>query len=458
MIGNTKHFGLPGFGRVALALIALLAVFLIAGGSSRADVLGQAVTRAAAWSVILAIVIFGSFPRHEFRMPILLIGLVGVLGLLQLLPLPPSLWQSLPGREPFAYPEILPQGASLWRPLSISPGATLNAAHSIVVPIATLLLLSQARREELKAMLPVILVLCLVSAALGLVQFIGQGFDNPFINDVDGSVSGFFANRNHFTLFIAIGCLIAPVWATSGGRLVRWRAVAAVLMIVLFMLVVLAGGSRAGPILGLLGAVTGTVIAYRRLPTPGRGGSNRVLLATAAAALIVLAATLGVAIIFGRALSIDRFIAAGSADDFRLVLAPLTWQILQEYFPLGTGLGTFDPVFRMHEPLELLSPLYANHAHNDFIEIGVEGGIAAYGILLASIAWVGRQIAGAFRLPAHSQTATLRLTGGSIILLTLIASVADYPARTPMIMAVCALALAWLGVGPHHETRPTRPH
>jgi hypothetical protein len=31
-------------------------------------------------------------------------------------------------------------------------------------------------------------------------------------------VSGTFANRNHFALFMAIGCVLAPAWAVQSSR------------------------------------------------------------------------------------------------------------------------------------------------------------------------------------------------------------------------------------------------
>ncbi|MCY1164797.1 hypothetical protein D9M73_46870 [compost metagenome] len=69
------------------------------------------------------------------------------------------------------------------------------------------------------------MVLGMVTAAamLGLLQFSGSGFDNLFINDSPGQVSGNLANRNHFALLLSLGCVITPVWAFSGRNDFGWR-------------------------------------------------------------------------------------------------------------------------------------------------------------------------------------------------------------------------------------------
>ncbi|MGL1423567.1 hypothetical protein ACSTJ1_00050, partial [Vibrio parahaemolyticus] len=62
------------------------------------------------------------------------------------------LWQALTGRDLVAAAAI--GGNQPWRPLSLVPGATLNAAMSLVVPAATLLLLAGCREREVRVWLP----------------------------------------------------------------------------------------------------------------------------------------------------------------------------------------------------------------------------------------------------------------------------------------------------------------
>ena len=54
---------------------------------------------------------------------------------------------------------------------------------------------------------------------------------------------------------------------------------------------------------------------------------------------------------------------------------------LHHYGLAGTGFGTFVPVYQTAESLSGISPAILNHAHNDFIEIVLEGGIPAIALL-----------------------------------------------------------------------------
>src|SRR3546814_71064 len=128
---------------------------------------------------------------------------------------PPAIWAALPGRDVLL--GALP-GEAVWRPGSIVPSATINAASSLIVPVVTFTLVSALRDEE-KAWLPtILLVVIFLSMLVVLLEFSGVRVDNPFINDSVGSVSGTFANRNHFALFLGLGCLITPVWAFAGTQ------------------------------------------------------------------------------------------------------------------------------------------------------------------------------------------------------------------------------------------------
>ncbi|WP_207147621.1 hypothetical protein, partial [Listeria monocytogenes] len=87
---------------------------------------------------------------------------------------------------------------------------------------------------------------------VGLVQFSRIIYDNPFVNDSPGELSGTFANRNHFALFMAIGCLLAPTWGITGERLAYWRLPAVAALLLLLFLTILGSGSRAGLGLGVV--------------------------------------------------------------------------------------------------------------------------------------------------------------------------------------------------------------
>src|SRR3546814_10970953 len=92
--------------------------------------------------------------------------------------------------------------------------------------------------------------------------------------------SDLFANRNHFALFLAMGCLIAPVWAFAGKQNARWRAPVALALMTLFALIILATGSRAGILTGLLAMALGLALCWHNVrralhrPEKRRGGEE----------------------------------------------------------------------------------------------------------------------------------------------------------------------------------------
>src|SRR5690606_13261800 len=120
-----------------------------------------------------------------------------------------------------------------------------------------------------------------------------------------------------------------------------------------------------------------------------------------------------------------------------------------------SGLGAFDPVYRIHEPDELLNTAYFNHAHNDFLEVVLDAGLAGLLLLGGAILWFLGKSLKAWRGDT-SRTILPRL-GSSILLLILIASITDYPARTPMIMAVVIIAAIWLNARGYQDASSRAP-
>lgn len=442
--------GMPSLSFVFL--IVLLLTLWIAGGASRGDVSGQVIVRASSWILLAVFAVLGSRPSFDGVKPALVFLLLGLaLALAQLVPLPPLLWQSLPGREPFAEAVAATAQSQPWRPWSIVPDATHNATASLVVPLATLVFLASLKAEERSWVPSLLLCLVVSSALIGLLQFSGAQFNNPFINDSPGQISASFANRNHFALFLAFGCLLAPVWAFSGGRQSRWRGPIAVGLVLLFALTILASGSRAGILVGALALGIGLALSWQGIRRELRRAPRWALPALVAAIVGTVAIFVLISIAADRAESINRAFSINPGEDMRRRALPTVLAMIATYFPVGTGFGSFDPLFRMHEPLALLKRTYFNHAHNDFIEIVLDGGLPALLLLLSTLGWWAFATVRVWR-GTESRFMLSRL-GSAMLLLVFIASAFDYPARTPMMMALIVIAAVWLSQGAAAATR-----
>jgi len=426
-----------------ILLVALFVSVWIAGGSSRADVPGQAIVRAAAWMTIVFALIFT--PRLSvagLRSVIVLLGGIIALPVMQLIPLPPDLWRSLPGRAAFADVVSLAAVPDAWRPLSLVPSATWNALASLAIPAAVILLFAGLKETDYPRLPGLMLGLIIASVAVALVQFTGIRFDQPLIN-YTGDVSGTFANRNHFAILAAIGCAVVPVWATTRhrGRAVR-LAIAAALLI-LFVLAVLASGSRAGMAATCIALVLGPLVVRERLQAISTALPRRLPVLIGLALLLLIAALIGLSFALNRAVSINRLLELDVGRDMRSRGLPVVLAMTREYFPAGIGLGGFDPLFRLHEPFALLKPTYFNQAHNDMLGIVLDAGAAGLLVLVAALGWWSWASLRVWR--SHDAAAIMGRLASAILLLVAGASIVDYPARTPMMMAVVALSAAWLG-------------
>jgi len=475
MLGNNFVRGAFRDHIALVLLVVLLVVLLFAGGASRADVLGQVVVRAVAWATLAAALLLGVRPRFvEFKPLLIILGATAALPLLHLVPLPPALWQALPGREPAIEITALLGKGDEWRAFSLVPDGTINALFSLSVPFVVLTLVAGMREAE-RAWLPtVLLLLVTISMLIGLLQFSGVGVGNPLINDSRYHVSSTFANRNHFALFLAVGALVAPIWAFGGtggeraassrrseagrarasrpsrrrrasGPIASWRMPVALGLVLLFGLAILATGSRAGMLVGAISIIAGLFIVRRPAIQMMMNAPRWAFPAAIAGLGAIVAMVVLVAVITGRAASIERALTLDVGQDLRFEALPVALDMIRQYFPAGSGFGSFDPVFRIAEPFAMLRTTYFNHVHNDFVEVAIEGGLPAVLVLAAALAWWVRATWRSWRQGVPD---ALARAGSVAILAILIASIFDYPARTPMIMAVIVIVASWLCVPP----------
>ena len=438
------------------AMLVFLAIVLLTGGGSRPDIQSLVILRPLA-------VLFGAGAClfltpgmvREIKAPLVLLGALAALMIVQLIPLPPSLWTSLPGRTLYAEAAAALGIEQPWRPLSLSPGRTWNSLVSLLVPAAALLLFALLSRRARTRVLTALIVLLGASAVLGLAQVAGPPGGPLYTYAVtnEASAVGFFSNRNHQALMLA--CLFPMLAAfavlpgASGKRDPRrmWISAAVAITLIPF---VLATGSRAGLVLSLVGLLFAALLLWT---APGRGARPRGSRAWVWIALAgAVAAMVAVTLLFARADSLYRLAGAELASDLRVRLLDPLAELIAATFPAGIGFGAFDPVFRSVEPDAILRRSYANNAHNDLLQLVLEGGLFGVLLLGALLAWLGRH---AWRVWLREPAETAILLGrlGSLVAaMILLAGIVDYPLRTPFVMVVFAISLAWLG-----SARPSRP-
>lgn len=432
-------------------LVALTVACFAMGGGARDDIVSLLLLRPLAMLALMAsllVLTAGNYVQNRWLMA--LAGLFPLLILLQLVPLPPAVWHSLPGRELAAQIDLAVGIDGIWRPLSLVPSRTVNALLACSVPLAGLLLAIAVPRRQQQPLVILMLVIVVVSAVIGLLQTIGgtgNGFYFYRITN-SGSAVGLFANRNHDAILLALAFpLIATVtrMAPATAEQVRpreWFAAGAAVMMVPFLL---ATGSRAGIGLGGFGLVAGFWIYM----SPGkaresRRAKQRIDPRLVFAGLAVIGISLMSALLTETS-ALTRLERSSRADDelrFQ-VWGPIA-RMVGDYFPFGSGVGTFVETYAIHEPDARLSPNYLNHAHNDWLEWALTGGLPLLILIVVATFVVVRRGQRAMQGDQRSTDLALRRLGLSVVMTLGLGSVYDYPLRVPSLALLFAIAVVWL--------------
>jgi len=440
---------------ILAAFIGLVALF---GGSSRQDAAQLLILRpvAALFLIPCAVVLTDISQARALRTLLAMLLLLAGWTAAQLVPLPPMLWQALPGREPIAALDGLLGTADTWRPLSLTPARGMGALASMVVPIVGLLLIMGYAKRRSHLVLALV-ALGLLNAGYGLVQVMTDAL-YPYQLSGRGSPVGFFANQNHSALLSAI-TLILLAYQLSEDRERRLGAgprLAIGFAALVPLTSILLSGSRAGLMLGAVALVAGAAMQWLSRPrlaeAATRPGRFPIAGALAVAALVSLAGL--AALIYWQAP--NAVIAIGGGGDFedlRWRIWPVLVEMARIYGLLGTGFGSFDRVFMIHEPDALLLPTYVNQAHNDFLQLVIEGGLPAAALAIWCLAWIARALLAVKRgAPDGSRVVAWAAIFGFI----LFASVFDYPLRTPLFQLVAIALLAVLAIERNRAGEPSR--
>lgn len=404
--------------RLFAAVACQLAVALIIGGTARP--LNVLLCFLASLPT-LALLLMGTRRRRLGWIELLALALYA-LAWLQLVPLPPAIWTALPGRE-LAVQVLDVAGLPLgWRSLALDPGAAASALASVAAPLILLIAAARLRSEEQRRLLQAVVALALTTAVIGVLQRVTGGMT---LYDIEhaGTATGLFANRNHHAAFLACAMVLLPALkpspATAGSGLLALAA-----GLILFT-GILATTSRAGIALGALAVAVSPLLWLRPSLRIVVGGG--VLLVAGGLALLQLPALAPV---------FDRF--AALAQDQRLDMAETTWAAARTYFPAGSGWGSFVPVFMSFEDLDTLTDRYVVAAHNDYLQLLLEGGLL--GLAAAVAAPLALLVLAGLHWRAQVPARIWSLWWVAAILL--LHSAADFPLRTDALAAMLALAFA----------------
>jgi O-antigen ligase len=385
--------------------------------------------------LILSLGLGGIEVRGSQRLSALAIAAAAVgLPLLQLIPLPPRLWETLPGRDGIMAVYIATGLPPPWLAISLDPHATLGATLSLLPALSVFLATTQLEWRSRRTVSLIFIAVGVASVFLGLAQLMG-GPSSPlrfFPITNPGDSVGLFANRNHYAALLYCSLAFALAWLI--GLLAdqrRDQALAAATLgfiCVLFAVGIVMARSRAGVFLMALVVAIAILMANRIGPRASR--RIAVVIGTVLGFAGIIAGTYGLPGLLGR-------FDDGVIDRFRLVIATTTARAAETFLPFGSGFGTFVPVYQRVETTANLSTAYINHAHNDWLESWLEGGWPAAAIIVGFVGWFLVATIKVWKSTdlspidqAVGRAATVAI--GSL----LIHSAVDYPLRTTAMMVL----------------------
>lgn len=349
-------------------------------------------------------IVFGYFSLWNNRMrlgPNLFV--LAVLGFLAIQFLPIAVPNSLP---------VPPEGLETLRLWSISPSRSLESAVFAISIIGFGLFVSTFRFVTQISLLRFIFLGLVINIAIAVVQRSYSG--NTWVEGVlpFSFTTAMFANRNHFSTLIF---MLIPLFAWRFLAYEQKPLVYLVIVsgIVFFLLVI---GSQAG--IGLSASLAVFCLVFHLIPSSD-WKKRSVFIAMLLLSGVIVSAFFGL-----EALN----------EDSRLATFINTISAISGNWIFGTGLGSFPLVYPGYEPLSELSATFANHVHNDYLELVLEGGLAAMSLILVFIVLVCLN----FFNTTLSQAAGLAV--GSVLIHNLV----DYPLRTMAVATIFAAIAAML--------------
>jgi O-antigen ligase len=414
---------------------AYLFLCLVLGGSAQ-GVWGNAILRLLA----IAIIAWSLIERRDRPLPtgfkslFILIGLGVALALVQLIPLPVGIWASLPGRgqflESFQLLGIEPAAMAL----SLDPYATVATLLTLLPPLAMIAALTRLRSFS-PAWLAAAVIAGTVSAVLlGILQVSSADpINSPWYlyrHSNFGLATGFFANSNHMASLLLVTIpFIAALGATIRDRAKDMRLRSAALALV--------GGGLVVVVLGLV--LNGSLAGYG-LGLPVVLASLLLLIGMRAGLVRAAFAVIGIGCLAALAMLWMSPVNQGATTSVlsRQVILDHSAELLGEFGATGTGLGTFEQVYRLSEDPDEVDRYYVNHAHDDYLELAIETGVPGVILMLLFLAWWGRSVWRMAKLPAADHFAFAGAIASAALLLH---SAVDYPLRTAAMSAVFAMCL-----------------
>lgn len=437
-----------------LLLPALLVVLLAAwlgGGVTQDD------TAIDEWLQLLALpllaaaaaVLLTEFPEDRYRrFGIAVALLIAAVPLLQLLPMPAFGWHLPPARDALAA-DLAQAGVTAFpKHWTLAPQASESALWALMPALAAFFAAMALDVGHRRRLLQGIVLLVLFNVAFAFFQAgLPPSSQLRLYAEFDAGFGGLLVNTNHQATACIIGMLLAVGLAVEAQARVErgetrpymhwWYASLAGG----FLLMVPLSTARAG--MPIAFASLALVLVLTGVLRPSRIGRSK--RATALAIGLAVVSILGLRVALG-------WTAVDEAEELRHTMRAASVAAGTLQAPLGSGMGSFIPVFEQSAPPALWLARYVNHAHNEYVQWWLEAGwlgMLALGSALALLAVCGWRLA---LLHVRGSNAALASACFVAVCAVLAHSWVDFPLRTTTLMTTAA-ALAGLMLAALHDAQ-----
>jgi O-antigen ligase len=253
-----------------------------------------------------------------------------------------------------------------------------------------------------------------------------------------GSIYGPYVNRNHYAglmeMLLPFPMVLAATQFTNGSRKIVVAAIAALMAASIFL-----SGSRGGMI-----AFAAEIVVLAILLVRKRDGSWKqpLMLGMFLALVVIFLVWLGGNELTRRLISIHSEAREEINGGVRLSIDRDCLRMFFKRPILGWGLGTFPIVYP--EFRSFYTTFFVNQAHNDYLQLLVETGLAGFSIAIWFLVVMFRQASG--KLKNWTETASGALTVSALLgcVGILVHSFLDFnlqiPANAALFYVLCALA------------------
>lgn len=377
---------------------SVLFISLLIGGGTATGLYTDSLIEIAA--IVSTAAVFSQTPsQRSSHAALSLLVFAVALAVFQIAPLPAAIFNSLRPELLLGEPWV---GETRFRFISVSVGRTVECLLYFLAAAAFFLAVLRLRAEQVSALLPFFFIGVVCNGLAGAIQY-SISDDVAIVGLLPFTINaGLFANVNHFSALLFVSIPFVVYYGLFRGHILSGS-----LGLVMLLLLLLAAGSRAGVLLGLAITVLSVVFLSARSRVSG---------------LSILAIFIALSIYtIGAWTTIDADVidpAFGRGE-----FARTTIDGIKENWATGVGFGNFQRAYQVYEKESMIFRQYVNHAHNDYLELAFEGGIAAIVLMVVYFVLLFSRLA-RIRRDSFQKAAFLSVS------FLLIHSLVDYPLRT----------------------------